>query len=398
MRRALALCLVALSFATPALSVRAAVCRARVERVEGGSWQTRRVEDLRGTPQTWRLTADEGDPRFVAIADNEGVLVTSDGGCTWKRSVEYAEFVLPEIADPLGAVLAGSGRDRSLHVLISAWMGAEMEPTLLSSFDDGATWTASPAPAGPYGWMSYALTASPSSPGVVYLLARHVSAAGGVYSRRGNGEWRRRVVMAHGAPESCDLGATCLSRTIDVLVTDPAARDVLWAFAGAPPDAHDSTLGRSADGGGAWTHAVAPEVSPGAPLVDVVSGRGETSVTLVGDRGRFATTRDEGRSWAVARIPELLPERATSSQPFAVAHFDRGNKTAVVLGSGPYSGWAGNVLAFDGRRWSDVSPAAFSGYGRADAEGNPLTFAALASTEGPLLALTSTGELMSLRL
>ena len=103
-------------------------------------------------------------------------------------------------------------------------------------------------------------------------------------------------------------------------------------------------------------------------------------------------SHDGGRTWAVARMPEVASADSTNLSAFEVAHFDRGRAVATVLGDGPSSGWAGNVLVFDGARWRDASPRGFSGYDRG------VTFAALASTDGPLLALTSRGELMSFRL
>lgn len=389
-------CALVASTCVPAAAVPSGKCPGRVERVAGGSWVAHPVDDLRGDRSVWRLATDEGAPRFVAIADSEGILVSRDGGCSWTRAADYADFVAPLPATPLDAVVAGSGGARSLHVLVGRWAWAEAGPTLLSSFDDGATWTATgvPAPAGPYNFVSFSLTASPRSPGAVYLLIRHPSATGGVYAGSGRDDWRRQSTTAFAAPESCAPGDTCVTRTIEVLQADPGTGDVLWAFAGPTTDP-DFTLGRSGDGGRSWEHRVAPDVLSARPLLDVAPGRTPT-ITLVGAHARYAVSTDGAQTWAVGRLPEVGSDPA-STTAFDVAHFDGGDGVAALLGRNASSRGAGNVFVFDGRRWTDVSPRAFSGYDRVDREGRPLTFAALASTDDQLLALTSRGDLMSFR-
>src|SRR5688500_10461934 len=159
MRRVLVPCLVALPLLIPAEPALPRTCATRVERTAAGQWSARQVEGINGAG---RLVADGSDPRFVAIADYEGILVSLDAGCSWEREAQYADFVAPSYATPIDAVVAGSGRNRSLHVLIGRWLGVETEPTVLSSFDDGRSWTAVPAPigTGPHEWTSVSLTAS----------------------------------------------------------------------------------------------------------------------------------------------------------------------------------------------------------------------------------------------
>lgn len=389
MRRALAVSLCGLMLAASAPVAAARPCPASVARTAGGSWETRPPGGFRGNAWVWRLAADHRDPRFVVVADSEGIVVTRDGGCSWRRAAEFADYVTPFVAPPIDAVVAGSGRDRSAHVLIGRVAGAEAGPTLLSSYDDGATWTVTAAPvaAGPSGGTVYSLTSGPASPGTVYLLARNATATGAVYVLREGDEWRRQSTTAYAAPESCVAG-TCVARTIDVLQADPARPEVLWAYAGPSLDP-SWTLGRSSDAGRTWAHVSAPDPVTGRPLLDVAP---TGTITMIGAFSRYAMSDDGGRTWAVGRMPEVVSGDSTNVEAFEIAHFDRGRAVATVLGEGPGSGWAGNVLVFDGSRWRHASPPGFSGYDRG------VSFAALASTDGPLLALTSRGELMSFRL
>lgn len=365
-------------------------CPTTVERVAGGTWERRPEQQFRGDVNSWHLATDHHDPGFAVVADSEGVVVTRDGGCSWRRSGKYSDLVAPLPAVPIDAVVAGSGSERSLHVLIGHWMWAETGPTLLSSYDDGATWVATeaPPPAGPYNFVSYSLIASPTSQDAVYLLVRYPSVAGAIYSFSRGGGWRHRSTTAYAAPESCVSG-TCVTRAIEVLEADPGRRETLWAFATGQSPGTDWTLGRSSDAGQTFEHTPAPDLLTGLPLVDVAP---TGTITMIGNQSTYAMSNDGGRTWAVARLPEVVSGDSTNFDAFDVAHFDRGRAVATVLGEGPGSGWAGNVMAFDGRRWRDVSPRELAGYDRG------VTFVALASTDGPLLVLTSRGELASFSL
>ena len=406
MRRTLAAPLSAVLLALPSAAGHATPrppCPTRVERVAGGSWEARPVQGIGAVAAVRDLAADQRDPRVVVVADSEGVLVTKDGGCTWRRAAEYTDFVAPLLGDPIDVAVAGSGPDRSFHVLVARWEGGVPNgpAKLLSSYDDGATWTAidAPAAAGPASFVSLSLTASPADPGVVYLLVRHSGATGAVYAGDGRGGWRwQSATVYSAAPGTCVPGATCLTRLVDSLHADPNKKGVLWGFsgAGAAPDSVE-TLGYSPDGGVSWRHRPVPTFSTGVSLVDVAPAPGGASVMLLGDFWEYAVSKDEGRSWAVGEIPQVVSADGTSAGVFDVAHFHRGRAAATVLGQGPRSGWAGNVLVFDGTRWLDASPPGFAGYDRTDAEGNPRSFVALASTDGPLFALSAAGELMAYR-
>lgn len=367
-------------------------CRARVERAAGGTWTAHPVDDLRGAPFTWRMTADEDDPRLVVVADYEGILVTRDGGCTWGRGAEYADFLAPFSGSVVDAVIAGSGRDRSLHVLVAPWSAfvPNGPAKLLSSFDDGATWSVVDAPptAGPAAFSSLSLTASPSAPGDVYLLAGHGPATA-VYARSGDGEWQRQSLsVASPDPGSC---APCPARPLRSLHADPSNGD-LWGPAFGLSEAADA-LAHSADGGASWGYRPVPALSGGVSLADV----GPRSIVLAGDFREYAVSRDGGRSWAVGKYPKLTSSTGTSVDVFEIAHFDEGRATALLPGSGSAAGWSGNVLVFDGRRWTNAAPPGFAGYSRTTPDGDDLSFAALASSAGPLLALSSRGELMTFR-
>lgn len=397
MRRAALLSLSVLLVAVPAPAASPKPCPVRVERAGGGTWEARRVEGLSEGPAGWRMAADESDPALVVIADYSGILVTRDGGCTWERRVEYAELLAPFTTRPLDAGVAGGGRTRSLHVLVDPWLvtGFEGPNKLLSSFDDGRTWTVGdlPAAAGRHRVSSLSLTTSPRSPNVVYLLAHH---AGGstLFVGDGRDEWRWQSAAAFGAPATaCGAGDTCVSRLVDVVHADPAEDAVLWGFMQSGPGQEPAFI-RSEDRGRSWEGNVAPDVGQARPLLDVSSGG---RAVLLGDFSAYAMSDDGGRSWAVGRLPDVRSDEGSPTSVFDLAHFGGGRSFATVFGTGPSSRWAGDLVVFDGRRWRSASPRGFGSSGGADGE-EPPAFADLTGTDGPLLALTSRGELMSFRL
>ena len=122
------------------------------------------------------------------------------------------------------------------------------------------------------------------------------------------------------------------------------------------------------------------------------------AIVAVGDFWEFGLSSDGGRSWAVGEYPKLTSADWSSMGVSEIAHFDRGKALAIVPGSLPGSEWSGNVLAFDGRQWTNTAPSEFSGYDRVDEDGNRMFFESLTSTSGPLLALSSRGELTAFRL
>lgn len=375
-----------LAATAPAVAARPP-CPTRTERVAAGTWEARPVDGISGVRFTWRMAADETDPRLVVVADYDGILVTRDGGCTWTRSIEYADALTPFEGSAIDAVVAGGGADRSLHVLVAPWTAfvPNGPAKIFSSFDDGATWTVSDAPltAGPAAFSALSLAASPDVPGRVYLLSN--AAAGTVYVRDGEGEWQRQSVAA------CATGAACPARSLRALDGGSASEE-LWGSAFGATDS-DEALAHSGDGGATWDYRSVPALAGGVSLMDV----GPAAVVLVSDFWEYALSRDGGRSWAVGKYPKIGSSTSTSVDVFEIAHFSRGRAVAILPGNGPVSGWAGNVLAFDGRRWANAAPPAFAGHNRTDDDGDPLSFAALASTGGTLLALSSRGELMAFR-
>lgn len=331
------------------------------------------------------MAADERDPKSVVVADHEGVLVTRDGGCTWRRAVRYADFTTgPGI--PLDAAVAGTGATRSLHVLLSSSPGYEI-PKLLSSFDDGATWEAVDVP--PVAALQPSIEAGPSTPGVVYLLSRHAGATGAIYAGSGRDDWRWQSVTAGHADAAwgaCIDAVTCASPPLAAMAADPRRGGGVWGH---------QTQGvlRSADEGATWVSYDVPELTGDIDLMDV----GPRHVMILSDFWEFAVSRDGGRTWSVGDFPKLTSADWESVGVFDVAHFDRGRAVAALPGDGPSSPWAGNVQVFDGRRWRDAAPPGSAGYEPTDEDGNPLALTALTSTDGPLLALSSRGELMTFR-
>lgn len=387
------------ALALPAAAVARRACSSKAEQVVAGTWTSRPVDGIRGGRWTWRMAADEGDPRLVVVADSKGVLVTHDGGCTWDRAARYTDFLAPFEGMPIDAVVAGSGRDRSLHVLVAPWTAfVPSGPTkLLSSFDDGATWTSvdAPAAAGPASFSLLSLTASPATPEVVYLLASHPGVTGGVWAGSGRDGWRwQSATLFAMSPGTCLPETTCLSRSLAELAADPRG-DALWALTRPTIDAGEA-VGHSADGGATWRHREVPPLIGGVSLLLVSPARRDATVAVLGDFWEYAISKNGGRSWAAGELPKITSSDRTATSVFEAAHYDRGRRLAAIVGDGPMSGWAGNLLTFDGRRWTEATPPGFAGYAATDADGNDLSLVALASTKGPLLALSSRGELMSL--
>lgn len=391
MHRAAVLAIAALSFATPGRA--ASPCAAETEPVAGGTWTTRAVAGIEGAGGSFDLAVDERDPRLVVVTDAAGVLVSRDGGCGWRRSLTYAEWFPTGGVDAKDVEVAGSGAGRSLHVLI-ATPGGGLQ--LASSSDDGVTWSVGdlPAPASHGVVASVDLVASPAAPALL-VFARTAMGAGAIYARTpGDGAWRWDVVtQGSPAPGTCVGGGPCTAPTLDAVVADPASDETLWAL-GRPAGIGAVALVRSTSRG-AWDEVPSPAGATAA-LVDVAPGD-DARVMVVGIYDDFAVSRDGGRSWGVGRLPRLVDGSTTSRGAFDLVHFDRGRAFATVVGQTEVSGWAGNVLVFDGHRWADVSPAAFAGYDRTDGDGDHLAFVELAAARGPLMALTSTGKLMTFR-
>jgi hypothetical protein len=227
----------------------------------------------------------------------------------------------------------------------------------------------------------------------VFLLSAHPGATGVLYAGSGRDEWRWQTVslFANAASGTCVDGVTCVSRGVATIESDPGRRGVLWGLSYG--DSGGQALARSADEGVTWEARDVPALTGDVSVVDVA----RRSITVVGDFWEYAVSRDGGRSWAVGDFPKLASSEWTSTGVFDVAHFDRGSATAALPGDGPASAWAGNVFVFDGRRWTDATPPGFAGYAPTDAQGDPLSLTALTSTEGPLLALSSRGELTAFR-
>lgn len=335
------------------------------------------------------MAADERDPRLVLVADSEGILVTKDRGCTWARSAKYADFVSPVTVFPKDAVVAGTGRARSLHVLVVP--SPDGPGRLFSSFDDGASWTVHALPAsGPDLYTPHSLAASPAVPDRVFLFANY-SAASAVYAGDGRDGWRRQSLTLWSPEEACVSEIACASSPLTSLHADPSGK-ALWARSAGTDDG-SAALAHSSDEGVSWRSVDAPSIDGGARLADV----GPRSIALVGDFGEFALSPDGGRSWSVGEYPRLTSTSWQSLGVSEIAHFDRGTSLAIIPGSARGSEWSGNVLVFDGRRWANAAPAEFAGYDRRGEDGNRLYLESLTSTDGPLLALSSRGELMTFR-
>lgn len=384
--RAVAAALLLASIATPTT---AATCPSRATRVEPGTWEAKTIDAIEGAPFTWDMTADEKDPRFVVVTDRQGILVTRDGGCRWSRALSFEE---PLPGSPISVedlAIAGSGPGRSAHVLLRPSSG---EPrVLVSSYDDGETWQAEDLPVQTALPMaSTAALASGPGDGALYLLADAGAGVAGVFvraDREASWQWTALSTPVLPAGE-CAPDGPCTTVPLWRIQADPSHANELWGL-GATEATGETGLRRSGDGGISWEDNAVPDLLQRTILFDVAPRPGTTHVLLLGGLSEFAFSSDAGRSWQVGRLPKLVSSTWTSAGVFDVAHFDRGRSFATVLGNGTNSPWAGNVFVFDGRKWANASPPEFAGYDR------PHTFAALASTSGRLLAVSSRGELMS---
>ncbi|HEX2058307.1 MAG TPA: sialidase family protein [Actinomycetota bacterium] len=392
MRQRAALAAVVVTMAWTAAPADAAPsCAPVVERVAGGTWETRPVAGLEGAGWTFEMAADEEDPRLLVVSDTVGVLVSRDGGCRWKRTLVYGDVFPP--GRGVDVEVVGSGAERSLHVLLDSTVEAGY--ALVSSFDDGRTWNVRDLP--PLTAVaSVDLVASPASR-TLFVFARTEAGTGTVYAGAESGDGWRWSTVTQGslAGSACAPGGPCTAPTLQALSADPAQDGTLWGF-GWPQGLGHVALVRSADQGASWEEVAAPEVAETTALFDAAPGR-HASLMLLGVYDDFAVSRDGGRSWAVGQLPRLVEEGSTSRRAFELAHFDRGSAFAIVLGQTDSSAWAGNLLVFDDRGWTNVSPPDLIGYDRTDEEGRRLTFVELASSRGSLLALTSAGELMTFR-
>lgn len=379
MKRTASTVVVALLLAAAPAGSSAASCPTTVTRVKPGRWQSRPVEGIEGASFTWDVAADEEDPRLVVVTDAAGILVTRDAGCTWTRTASFEDFVPTSAVVTEGVAVAGTGRARSLHVLVRPTSG---EPrVLLSSTDDGRTWAAGdlPPPAALPVLGTVALAGGPGDERL-YLLVDAGAGVSNLFASSG-GEWSWKSIATPAAvPSNCAPDGPC---TTAPLWKIHASGDELWAL-GATEATGETGLRRSRDAGASWADLAVPDLLQYAVLFDVAGD----AVLLLGGFSEFAYSSDGGESWGVGKLPKLVSSTWTSAGVFDVAHFDRGRAFATVLGGSKTSEWAGNVLVFDGRKWADASPPCFAGYDRPD------SFAALASTSGGLLALSSRGELM----
>lgn len=384
--RAVAAAFLLASIATPSP---AAACPSKATRVESGSWQARSVAGIDGAPFTWDMTADENDPRFVVVTDRLGVLVTTDGGCSWDRALTIEDVVPGSPIAVEDLVVAGTGPRRAAHVLFRPTSG---EPrTLVSSYDDGETWEAEELPAQATApALGTAALAAAAHDDALYLLADAGAGIASVFVRGDrDASWRWTALSTPALPGGeCAPDGPCTTVPLWKIHAGPTRANELWAL-GAAEATGETGLRHSRDGGTSWDDLAVPDLLQHAVLFDVAPRPEANRVLLLGGLSEFAFSSDAGRSWQVGRLPKLVSSTWTSAGVFDVAHFDRGRSFATVLGNDNRSPWAGKVLVFDGRKWADASPPGFAGYDR------PHTFAALASTSGRLLGLSSRGELMS---
>jgi photosystem II stability/assembly factor-like uncharacterized protein len=202
-----------------------------------------------------------------------GVHVSRDGGGRFKQIFKPVPF---------------EGNVRALRVDPSdpatIWAGTDVG--LFRSIDGGARWAPVRSPAN--GRFVWSIAVDPTDPARVYVGAQ----PGGFRSTDGGETWAEMPIPV---VEECLVGPP---RTTNVLV-DPRDPAVVWA--GAEIDG----IFRSADHGATWARCA--ELGPAMLHADVhglaVSATEQGAAVLVG--GPFGVTRstDEGQSWELTQFP-----------------------------------------------------------------------------------------------
>ena len=389
------LVLVGAALAAPAQAAPDPGCARSVDRVERGTWTTTPVGGIEGGYPGWRMAVDPVDPRLVLVADSTGVLVSGDGGCRWRRAVTFDDVAPEWSLRAEDAEIARGPGGRSLHVLTLGAGNARV--VLLSSEDDGRTWSLTEPPAEATGAApaKVKLAADPSGSGPLYLHVQHNTTTGAVLASDDSGvTWRWTSLTTFGGPAGvCPPARAC---TGPPLLQVEAAAGGIWARTAASVNENERIV-ESRDAGSSWSEVPVPALGGGPALIDVASSpAGATAVLLLGSFGEYALSRDGGSSWGVGEVPAVSSGPYTMPSFFDAAHTRGGRAFAALSGDGPGL-WSGNVILFDGREWSNVAPEAYAGFDRKDDDGRPLLFTELAGSRDSFSMLSSRGFLATFR-
>jgi len=160
-----------------------------------------------------------------------GVYVTTDGGETWKATLEIDKYtgIADMIADPSNPdIIYAAAHQRARHVF--TYIGGGPASSIYKSVDGGMTWkeSATGLPSGDKGRIG--LSISPANPTMVYAIVEAQGGKSGVYrSTNAGASWSKRG------------GHVTSGNYYQEIISDPKDADVVFSM--------DTWLSKSSDGG-----------------------------------------------------------------------------------------------------------------------------------------------------
>ena len=346
------------------------------------------------------MDVDEKDVDVAVVADAIGVLVTLDGGCTWSRSTEFEEFTPNSRFRPQDVDVARAGNGRILRVLATPLGDMPKPILLLTSGDDGRTWSTTEMPLETAAIPTTAalLEVSRSRPSRLYVLTRHMGGSAGFSSSDDAGAtWRWSGAPTPVAPADVCPAAVCSTPRLKTIVPDPDHPARVWGLTSNSLD-NPAELLRTDDAGISWKEVATPPLAFGPSLLDVAPMPGGGSVVfLLGDHGEFALSRNDGDTWEVGRFPEVAAGPNSTKTSFDLAHASGGSAFATLLGQVPEGSWAGNLMVLSRGDWYNASPDSYAGFDRTDSEGRRVSFSELTGSGDSFVMLSSLGRLAVFR-
>jgi hypothetical protein len=294
---------------------------------------------------------DAAKPSVMYVSDERSLLRSSDGGCTWARVFSVGD--IPPVdtgaahAAPILRQVVSAEGTRRVWITIEQ-SGTDVVPQLpqvISSFDDGESWT-SAVGLPPVG-SPRLLRVAPSNPDVLYLTLFGVGGSVLAASSDGGRSWEIR--QQGNVPER--------------FVVDPQHPGELWGLSPSSSTmAQQSPLSpsHSVDGGRRWTWLAGAPAATGQ-IVDLAVFRraGDNAVVVLPESWSSGRSRNGVRVWRSADGGGSFAEMGSTGLSGGVAEVAFGRESAddVVLTasrSSYGSGARGSVLRWDGRAWLEA--------------------------------------------